>query len=487
MDECRSLKKAKEFLHHNTPDLILLDLNLPDSEALPTFFDIQEHYSHIPIIIFTHIESEFFALEAVRRGAQDYLIKSNIRRDELIRAIRYAIARFHAQLEVNTTKRKLSSLIQNTPLGYIECNDQLRITSWNPSADTIFNINRKQAIDRPIQKLLFYSVHNKNLSKKLNHALISKENIQLCIDHGQSKHCPQRICQWYITPVSHLLDNSTHLSCLIQDITEQTQADKQLNEQMHVLSKLNTELKDTQSELIQAGKLTAIGQLAAEMAHEINNPLGAIRIHTEEIISDIECNQADIKEIHESAQSILRSTNKVSEAVHNMKLFSRQSDNQFSKIDIHTPINHAIEIINPHLKKTSIQLKNNHHSSPLFLWANTNRLEQLFVNLLLNAIDALSESDQSNKEIIIQTNHSKNMINIDIMDNGIGISDHVKDSIFTPFFTTKKEGKGVGLGLAIVLRIIDDHCGKINICNHTKDYTHFQITLPIDRRQGTRT
>lgn len=276
--------------------------------------------------------------------------------------------------------------------------------------------------------------------------------------------------------------NPAHL-VLLYDITERRLTEKELAQKVSELERLNKELKATQAELIQAGKLTAMGQMAAEIAHEINSPLGAIRVHADGVIEDIENNEFSIEETKESLTAISNAVVKVSESIRNLRVFSRRSDASASQLDIHDPLRNVIEMLRASFEKSEINVVEECCDSPLLIWGNRNELEQIFTNLLLNARDAIRAKQAGQRTIIVRTALAEGeSFRVEVEDNGCGMDPEIKDRIFEAYFTTKSEDEGVGLGLAIVQRIISDHKGKIEMESELGKGTKFILNFPMDRR-----
>lgn len=274
---------------------------------------------------------------------------------------------------------------------------------------------------------------------------------------------------------------------LLYDITERKQAEKDLAQKVSELERLNQELKVTQAELIQAGKLTAMGQMAAEIAHEINSPLGAIRLNVDSAVDDIESGAFSRNDLKESLHAISSAVVKVSEAIRNLRVFSRRSDESASRLNIHEPLRNVIDMLGALFEKHDVVVKEEYCGGDLMMWGNRNEIEQVFTNLLLNARDALKDKPAGQKTISIRTvPMEEGSFRVEVEDNGCGMDPDVKERIFDAYFTTKNEEDGVGLGLAIVKRIIDEHEGGIEIRSELGKGTKFTLTFPNDRRKESR-
>ncbi|MEA5552029.1 ATP-binding protein [Anabaena cylindrica UHCC 0172] len=304
---------------------------------------------------------------------------------------------------------------------------------------------------------------------------------------------------------------------LEQKIEERTQ---ELSAKNTDLQQLLEELQHTQVQMVQSAKMSALGQMVAGIAHEINNPVNFIfgnLIHVDEYAKnmlefvqlyqqnypdpideiEIKAKEIDIEFIQEDLPKILASLKMGAERIRNIVLslrnFSRIDEADFKVVDIHEGIDSTLLILQHSLKEKydhpAIQVIKQYGDLPL-LECYPGQLNQVFMNILSNAIDALDEVDTTRNYEQIQANPSQitistslvdsRLIQITIADNGTGISEEVKNKIFNPFFTTKNVGKGTGLGMSISYQIITEkHGGKINCISQRGKGTEFIIQLPI--------
>jgi signal transduction histidine kinase len=242
-------------------------------------------------------------------------------------------------------------------------------------------------------------------------------------------------------------------------------------------------LRETQTQLIQASKLASIGELAAGIAHELNQPLMVIHTGIQMIERSISKKRIDLNSILEDMKLFHRNTKRMMKIINHLRTFSRQSDVDFEPVHINQIIEDALSMITEQLRLRDIHLTKTLHSNLPKINGNGNQLEQVILNLLTNARDAI-ESNNNNKEIEIKTELAKDesTVNIYIIDSGTGISSDAIEHIFNPFYTTKEVGKGTGLGLSISYGIINDHHGEIFVVETGNSGTTFGISLPVVRK-----
>jgi PAS domain S-box-containing protein len=242
-------------------------------------------------------------------------------------------------------------------------------------------------------------------------------------------------------------------------------------------------LQNTQSQLIQSARLASMGVLAAGVAHEINNPINTI-INFAELLED---ELGPGTEQTDYIQWILKEGQRIVNIVKNLLSFARADSQELSPCQITDIINSSITFTKAYLAKDGVKIQTSYELDLPGIKAKAGQLEQVFINLIINARDALNDKyprQKQNKLIKIEAKRieKKGMcyIRILFMDNGTGINNDYLDKIFDPFFTTKKIGEGTGLGLSISYGIIAEHKGHIEVSSQKGQGTTFMIDLPVE-------
>ncbi|MBK7979707.1 MAG: GHKL domain-containing protein [Ignavibacteriae bacterium] len=244
------------------------------------------------------------------------------------------------------------------------------------------------------------------------------------------------------------------------------------------MEKAYDELKDTQAQLQNAEKLASIGQLAAGVAHEINNPLGTILLFASILKEDIENKTTKISNV-EDVKMIIDETDRCKKIVSNLLNFARQGSLNIEKINICKTINDVIKSIKVNPKFSDVKLSFASTLPEEKFNFDRDQIKQVLINLITNACE--STEDSSTKEVKIKVFISNNKLNIEINDTGTGIEEDNKSKLFVPFFTTKKIGKGTGLGLAISYGIVKMHKGNIEVKSKINEGSTFTVQLPIQQ------
>nr|WP_275974268.1 ATP-binding protein [Argonema galeatum] len=279
-----------------------------------------------------------------------------------------------------------------------------------------------------------------------------------------------------------------------------------LNQLIKQIATYTDELNQAQAQLIQTEKMSSLGQMVAGVAHEINNPINFIygniehaNDYTEELLKLVQLyrqqypnststiqNQIDTidldfmtEDLPKLLSSMKMGADRIREIVLSLRNFSRLDEAEMKSVNIHAGIDSTLVILN-HRLKNDIEVIKHYGNLPL-VECYPAQLNQVFMNILSNAVDALLSTERpTNKQIAIRTEKvNANLILVKIWDNGSGISREIKNKLFDPFFTTKPVGQGTGLGLYICYQIVEKHKGRIEIKSEPGQGTEFAISLPI--------
>jgi two-component system NtrC family sensor kinase len=231
-----------------------------------------------------------------------------------------------------------------------------------------------------------------------------------------------------------------------------------------------TEKVELEGQLLQAEKLSSIGLLAAGIAHEVNTPIAGISSYTQMLLRDTP--ESDRRK--RILEKIEKQTFRAAEIVNGLLNFSRLSGSEFNDLNINQLIDDSLALLNHQLLSNQIRVDPKYDNSLPPVYGNAGKLQQVFINLFLNAKDAMP----SGGELAINTAMAESMVVVDISDTGTGISEENIKRIFDPFFTTKNIGRGTGLGLAVTYGIIQEHGGRIFVDSDSGKGTHFRVKLP---------
>jgi signal transduction histidine kinase len=217
-----------------------------------------------------------------------------------------------------------------------------------------------------------------------------------------------------------------------------------------------------QDKLQRADRLVTLGEVAAVIAHEVNNPAGIILSRAEFLKESLEEENSSDPCLAD-LDIIIKQTEKIADTTRSILHYSRKLPHSFSPTNLGEVIRHSVKILEPRIRKNKIDLQLNFPETPAIIWGNINQLEQVFCNLINNSLDFI-KPEKGRIEITIDKisgNNNSSMYRISHQDNGPGVPPEFQDKIFSPFFTTKEKERGTGLGLFIVKNIIANHKGHI--------------------------
>ncbi len=444
------------FPNNTTPSqLNEFDDALPSSDAGVTISGKQEElYYYVPCVV----RDRMVGLIGVGRAETGALLTSED--TDLLRALSgyVAVAIDNSLLyrsesekaeELARLKEFSESIIESVNVGILVVDFQGRITTWNSALEEMFGLARERALGR--------SIH-----ETLDRDLI--ETMQAAI--GQSN--------WALSDMRHIYKYSAATEdgrplTLNVSLAPFEAARGVVTGALVVIENV-TERAQLEQQLLEREKLSSIGLLAAGVAHEVNTPLAGISSYAQMLLQQI--NDDDPK--HKLLEKIHIQTLRASGIVNNLLNFSRTGDAQFREVDLNLVLDDTLQLLEPQLRSTKIEIVRHYGQSLPAAYGNASKLQQVFMNLILNARDAMPGGGR----LTITTRPVDTSLVVDFRDTGIGIAPENIARIYDPFFTTKEVGQGTGLGLALSYGIIQEHGGRIFVESRPAEGAHFTIKLP---------
>ncbi len=265
------------------------------------------------------------------------------------------------------------------------------------------------------------------------------------------------------------------VAALLDQIERAKKAQEDLSAVYNELAESMVQLQESQEQLIQAEKLSSLGQMSASIAHEINNPLAGVLVYAQllakKLSRDTLTKQVGLEYLAKMASEVDRS----SRIIRNLLDFARPSEPKLGDVDINQVIEDALSLVDHQAELRHVKLIKELHPNLPTVYADYDQLRQVLVNLTLNAIQATPSGGQ----VTVRTLPAENgALKVEVEDTGSGISKANMEKLFTPFFTTKEKGQGVGLGLTVAKSIVEKHCGSIEVESEEEKGTTFTIHLP---------
>jgi PAS domain S-box-containing protein len=266
---------------------------------------------------------------------------------------------------------------------------------------------------------------------------------------------------------------------IARDVTREKEMQDKLRATYRELSESHQRLKESQEQLIQAEKLTSLGQLAASIAHEVNNPLSGVLAYTQLLAKKVRGDnipkEVALQYLSKMEAELTRST----KLIRHLLDFARQSPPALRQLNLNDVVNRAFDLAAHSAELQHVQIVRELDPSLPNLMADFDQLHQVCTNLILNAIQAMPQGGK----LTLRTSVDNGQLKMEVQDTGCGISPENMRKLFTPFFTTKHEVKGVGLGLAISYGIIQRHHGRIEVQSKKGEGTTFTIYLPLHHEE----
>lgn len=286
----------------------------------------------------------------------------------------------------------------------------------------------------------------------------------------------------------------------IGDLVKPVEIHEEPSEIIQILRKENLELRQAlrsadrearrlKEELAQAVKLAVLGTLGANVAHELNNPLTIISAEADELLEAYENGRRAGELTEVSARNIKRAAERMRSLVDYIRQYIRRDgEAPWERLEINSLVQDALLILKPQLRQAGIEVSVNLPENLPSIWGHKVKLESVFQNLLANAKDAFEDvTDGRCKQIRIESKLMDSaFVCVVIEDNASGIPENIQDRIFEHFFTTKKAGKGTGLGLPMVAEHVSEHKGTVSVESEENIGTRFTIKFPLERRRNDR-
>jgi histidine kinase len=359
--------------------------------------------------------------------------------------------------EVKKTEEKYQIIFNTIPNPvFVLDKENLNILDYNNSVTAIYGFDKKELIMTSFLNFFKEDSHDLYASELKSSNILS-----------QVRHIRK---DGNIIYVNMLISRTVYqqrevLLVTTNDITKQLMAEQQL---------------------IQASKMATLGEMATGVAHELNQPLSVIKTAGSFLVKKVRKQEKIKDDILESlVEEIDSHVDRAAKIINHMREFGRKSDVGKEIVNVNEPLNQALEIFSQQLKLREIEVLKDLEGNIPGILADSNRLEQVFINLLINARDAIEEkSEQSDgremeKKIFLKTSHKDGMVIIEVKDTGAGIPETIRDKIFEPFFTSKKVGQGTGLGLSISYGIVQDYGGTIKVETREGEGANFIIRFPV--------
>jgi signal transduction histidine kinase/CheY-like chemotaxis protein len=450
----------RKALAHESWDLVISDFGLPRFDAPSALAVLQEYDVDVPFIIVSGTIAEDVAVAAMKAGAHDYVTKLNLKR--LVPAVQRELREAESRRERRRADDRFHTLVDSLE-GIVFTHDRrLRIDGIFGRGLGPGDVDAHSFVGKTVNDLLgSSSAGDANASHEAacQRALAGEH---VLYEWTQDLPGGMRHLQISLSPIGR--DKVTGIVGLARDISDQ---------------------KKLQAHLLVTDRMASIGTLAAGVAHEINNPLASLMANLDlasrevvRLASGKASTPQSLLELEEELGDAREATQRVSQIVRDLRLFSRAAEDQRGAVDVRRILDSSIRMAWNEIRHRAKLSRDYQPVSRVV--ANDARLGQVFLNLLINAAQAIPEGNADGNEIKIATYpEGRDHVVVEISDTGQGIPESVKQRLFTPFFTTKPVGVGTGLGLSICHRIVTSLGGTISVESQEGRGATFRVVLPV--------
>lgn len=490
------LGEAIAQIHYTPFDVALLDLTLPDSTGLDSLDTLIHQAPSLPIVVLTNTNDEDLAVEAVRHGAQDYLMKRQMNQELLVRSLRYAIERKQAAEALREMNEALEQRVQERTAALEQANDLLR-----QEIDQRQRIQERLTLAQQAGKIgtfewdipqntLVWSAELEALYGNAPGGFQQQQGEWLALVHPDDR---DRILQAQTQALNNRCGLNTEFRSLHTSGEIRWMAINSslfCDRQGHPLRMIGihmdiTEKKRLEEQFLRAQRLESLGTLASGIAHDLNNILTPILLVVQLL-------PLKLKNLDESMQKQLHiletSAHRGADLVKQILAFARGVEGKRFILEI----NHLLRDIQHLIRQTlpkSIEIENDIDPALWSVLGDATQLHQVLMNLCVNARDAMPEGgillitaenrqvDDAFAQLHLAARTGPYVV-ITVADTGIGIPPEILHRIFDPFFTTKAVGKGTGLGLSAVLGIVESHGGFLDVDSQVNQGSRFTVYLP---------
>ena len=464
-----------------SPQIIITDIRMPGIDGLEVLESVKQKYPDTEVIVATAFGEMDLAIRALQLDASDFITKP-ISNETLHLALKRARSRFTSrkQLQDYTTlleKEKAETsqellkniafqrnLIESSMDGILGCDENDKVVTFNQSMEKILGFTKAETLQKMDLGQFFKAGEEKRFKKELSHDRYGGKSRLILYETSLLEKSGREIPVQISATLLFEQDRKTGLVCFIRDLREIRKLEREVSDQAHILHQ---------------DKMMSLGRLAASVVHEINNPLSGI-LNYLRLMSRILGQGPLAEERQEKFQRYLdlvdNETTRCSQIVTSLLSFARISPPSFGQVRIDELLNRCILLSQHKLELSNIRLESGIPTNLPPVEGDFNQLQQCVINLIFNAIDAMPDGGTLNLDC--RHDIDRDRVTVIVKDSGRGVPHEDLPQIFEPFYTTKKEGYGVGLGLSTIYGIIERHKGSITVESRPGEGAAFKIELP---------
>lgn len=442
IDWCYRYQDAIEKMSSHAYDIYFVDYYLGAKTGLQLISEACNNNCEEPMVLLTGKGNQAIDREAMQAGAMDYLIKSELNEEKLERCIRYALERARSLKALKANERKFRSLFESSKDAVFIADINLHFKDVNNATSELTGFSKAELLETE-----FSSLVDPTEAAYIRTQLESANEVKDRELEILTKTADKRSCILFLS-LEKSIEGDVYIHGILHDITE---------------------LKKAEKATLQAEKLAATGRLVQTLAHEVRNPLNNINLSVEQLSHEI--TPTDDTQVY--MEIIQRNSKRIGDIITELLNSSRPADMTFKKVILQEVMDGSIfsALDRITLQKVNLQVK--YSDDPAYIMGDTSKLKIAFLNIIINAVEAMQEE---NGQLVISIGNDGNKHTVKISDNGSGISEENLSKLFEPYFTSKRNG--LGLGLASTLNILQSHKAHIDVSSAVNKGTYFTISFP---------
>jgi len=439
----QTAEAMRAALLENSWDLVISDYALPTFSAPEALKVLKESAVDIPFIIVSGTVGEDVAVEALKSGAHDFMSKGRLTRlcpavDRELRELDARRSRKQAEQAQRTSEARFRAIMEAATDAVIAADGSGNITYVNPAAEKMFGYTGEELVGRRFRELIVERDEKSQAGERSRPGVPAARSGEILGKRRDGSEFPADLAL-----SSWIAGDEHHVAGIVRDITDR---------------------KHVESQLLVADRMVAVGILAAGIAHEINNPLSAVIANLDLILQEYDAGKSNpqpVGPVQDELRDAREAAYRVRHIVRDLKIFSRGDDEQRGPVDVRRVMESTLRMAWNEIRHRARVVKN--YGNVPAVEASEARLGQVFLNLLINAAQAIPEGNVEGNTIRVSSWLDGARVCIEISDTGPGIPPKVMQRLFTPFITTKPVGVGTGLGLSICHRIVTSLGGEIRV------------------------
>lgn len=437
--------KALENMCSGAYDVYFVDYRLGAKTGIDLLREAIAVNCEAPIILLTGKGNREIDREAMRLGAFDYLVKTDLNTEKLERTIRYALERSANIKAIRKNEQKFRNIFEQSMDAVFITDLQLQFLDLNPAAVEMLGINNDPVTKFALTDFMeneSLAIHFRILLQSGND--INDKEIDIKTASGELRSCI------FSASVETDMEGRNYIQGILHDISN---------------------LKKAEWLTLQTEKLAAAGRLVRTLAHEVRNPLNNISLSADQLLQEITDEEGLLY-----LDVIRRNSARISTIITELLNSSRPSEIELGKTSLHQLLQEVIDQASDSMQLKNVELVVDFQQSPFYVLADHSKLKIAFMNLVVNAIEAMESTEKA--RLILRLSAEENKVLCEVTDNGCGIPADNLGRLFEPYYTSKRNG--MGLGLASTMNIIQSHKGYIEVISKPEQGTSFFVHLPLE-------